>query len=64
MDISFLLKTIGVGVIVAVSGYLLQKSGRDEQAILVTVVGAVAVLLMLISQIDSLIDQVRKVFGL
>ena len=64
MDISFLLKTIGVGVIVAVSGYMLQKSGRDEQALLVTAVGAVAVLLMLVSQMDSLLDEIRKVFGL
>lgn len=64
MDISFLLKTIGVGVIVAASGYMLQKSGRDEQALLVTVGGAIAVLLMLMGQISDLIDEVRRVFGL
>ena len=64
MDISFLLKTIGVGVIVAVAGYMLQKSGRDDQALLVTVGGAIAVLLMLVSQMSSLLDEVRKVFGL
>lgn len=51
-------------MIVAVSGYMLQKSGRDEQALLVTAVGAVAVLLMLVSQMDSLLDEIRKVFGL
>ncbi len=64
MDISFLLKTVGVGVIVAISGYMLQKSGRDEQAMLVTVGGAIAVLLMLVTQMGSLLDEVRKVFGL
>lgn len=64
MDISLLLKTVGVAFIVAVSSFLLQKSGRDEQALLVTAVGAVLVLLMLLGQIDGLLETVREVFGL
>ena len=64
MDISMLLKTIGVGVIVAVAGYMLGKSGRDEQALLVSVGGAIIVLLMLVGQMGELIDRVKGVFGL
>lgn len=64
MDISLLMKTIGVGVIVAAAGYMLGKSGRDEQALLVTVGGAIIVLLMLVGQMGELIDKVREVFGL
>lgn len=64
MDISLLLKTIGVGVIVSAAAYMLGKSGRDEQALLVTVGGAIIVLLMLVGQMGSLIDEVRGVFGL
>ena len=30
MDISILLKTVGVGILVAVANQILQKSGRDE----------------------------------
>lgn len=64
MDISLLLKTVGVGVTVAVAAQVLQKTGRDEQAMLVTVAGVVAVLMMLVGQLSELFDTVRSVFGL
>ena len=64
MDISVLLKTVGVGIIVAVSSQILQKTGKDEQAMLVSVVGVVIVLIMLIGEIETLFDTVRAVFGL
>ena len=52
MDISLLLKTVVVGVTVAVAAQVLQKTGRDEQAMLVTVAGVVAVLMMLVGQLS------------
>jgi len=64
MDISILLKTVGVGILVAVANQILQKSGRDEQAMLVTVVGVVVVLLMLVGQLGELFMTVRTVFEL
>lgn len=64
MDISLLLKTVGVGIIVAVATQILQKTGRDEQAMLVGVVGVVVVLLMLVGQIGTLFETVRSVFEL
>ena len=64
MDISLLLKTVGVGLIVAVSSGLLQKMGKDEQAMLVSIVGIIIVLIMLVGQIEELFDTVRTVFEL
>lgn len=64
MDISLLLKTVGVGIIVAVASQILQKTGRDEQAMLVTVVGVVVVLMMLVGEIGTLFETVQSVFGL
>lgn len=64
MDITLLLKTVGVGIIVAVAAQILQKTGRDEQAMLVTVVGVVVVLMMLVGEIGTLFETVRNVFGL
>ena len=64
MDISLLIKTVGVGILVAVANQILQKTGRDEQAMLVTVVGVVIVLLMVVSEIGTLFDTVRSVFEL
>jgi stage III sporulation protein AC len=64
MDISLILKIAGVGILVAVCSQILQKSGKDEQAMLVTVGGLVVVMLMLIGEIGELIDNIRKIFGL
>ena len=64
MDITLILKIAGVGFLVAVCGQLLQKSGKDEQAMLVTVGGIVVVMLMLMGEIGDLIENIRRIFGL
>lgn len=64
MDVSLLLRVAGVGMLVAVSCQVLSKSGRDEQALLLTLTGMVLVLIMLVGQIGDLIAAVRAVFGL
>ena len=64
MDVSLILKTVGVGILVAVANQILQRAGRDEQAMLVTVVGIVVVLLMLVGEICTLFETVQNVFGL
>jgi stage III sporulation protein AC len=64
MDVSLLLRVAGVGMLVAVSCQVLSKSGKDEQALLLTLTGMVLVLIMLIGQIGELIAAVRAVFGL
>ena len=64
MDVSLLLRVAGVGMLVAVSGQVLSKSGRDEQALLLTLTGMILVLIMLVGQFGELIAEVRSVFGL
>ena len=61
MDVSLILKTVGVGILVAVANQILQRAGRDEQAMLVTVVGIVVVLLMLVGEIGTLFETVQTV---
>ena len=63
MEIGLLLKIAGVGVLVSIASAILNKSGRDEQAMLVTVAGIVVVMLMLVGEIGQLFDTVRSVFG-
>ncbi len=63
MDISLIIKVAGVGMLVAVVTQVLSKSGRDEQAMLVTVAGLVVVLLFLVREMGTLLDTVRAVFG-
>ena len=64
MDISLILRIAGVGILVSFAVAILNKSGRDEQAMLLTVTGIVVVMVMLISEIGDLLSEVRDVFGL
>ena len=64
MDISLILKIAGIGILVAVVNMVLSKTGKDEQATFVTVAGIIVVLLILVSEIGTLIETVRTVFGL
>ena len=59
-----ILKVAGVGILVSAATQILQKSGRDEQAMLVSLAGVVMVLMMLVGEIGKLFDSVRAVFGL
>ena len=63
MDISLIIKIAGVGLLVAVAAQILSKTGRDEQAMFVTIAGILVVLMLLISQIRDLFDLVTSIFG-
>ncbi len=63
MDVSIILKIAGVGVLVSVVVAILNKSGRDEQAMLITVAGILVVMLMLVEEIGMLFESVQAVFG-
>ncbi|MBE6553280.1 MAG: stage III sporulation protein AC [Ruminococcaceae bacterium] len=64
MDISLIIRVAGIGILVAVASQILNKSGRDEQAMFVTIAGIVVTLMLLISEIGALFDLVRSVFGM
>ena len=63
MDVSLILKVAGIGVLVSIASSILNKSGRGEQAMLVTVAGIVVVMLMLVGEIGELFNSVRTIFG-
>ena len=63
MDVSLILKIAGVGVLISVAVTILNKSGRDEQAMLVTIAGRLVVMLMLVDEIGELFESVGTVFG-
>jgi stage III sporulation protein AC len=64
MDITLILKIAGVGLIVSAASAILNKTGRDEQAMLLVVAGIIIVMLMLVGEIGALIDTVRGTFDL
>ena len=64
MDLSFILKIGGIGMIVAVVCQILTKLGKDDQSTLVSVGGIIFVLIILIEELGALIDIVKDVFGI
>ena len=58
MDVSLILRIAGVGILVSVASAILNKSGRDEQAMLLTVAGIIVVMLMLVGEIGTLFETV------
>ena len=64
MDSSVLFKIVGIGLTVAIACQVLSRSGRDDQAMLVSVAGIILVLVMLTGQIIDLFSTVKSFFGL
>ena len=64
MDISLIIKIAGIGILVAVASQILSKSGRDEQAMFVTISGILVALMLLVTQIRDLFDLITSVFGM
>ena len=64
MDISVLFKIAAVGLIVAVLNQILNRTDRGEYAMLVTVAGLIAVILVLLDSVTELFGAMRSAFGL
>ena len=64
LDVGLILKIAGIGILVSVVSSILSKSGKDEQAMLVTVAGIIVVMLMLVEEMGVLLEMVRSIFEL
>ncbi|MBO5334171.1 MAG: stage III sporulation protein AC [Clostridia bacterium] len=64
MDIIFLFKIAGIGLIVAILQQMLSKSGRDEFATLTVITGIIVIIAMLIPQIIMIFDDIGSIFDL
>lgn len=63
MDISLILKITGVGLLISVACQVLSKSGRDEQATMLSIAGIIIVMLMIIAELDKLFNLLTRTFG-
>ena len=64
MEVGLILKIAGVGILVSIVCQILSRSGREEQATLVSIAGVVIVMLLLVRRISELLTTVRTLFGL
>ena len=63
MNVDLVFQIAGVGIVVAVLNQLLVRSGREEQALLTTIAGLVAVLFILTKEIGTLFDTIKDIFN-
>lgn len=64
MDITFLFKIAGVGLIVCILNQMLSKAGREEFATLTVLTGIVVVIAMIIPQAIAVFDEIKSIFDL
>lgn len=64
MEVDLIFKIAAVGILVAVLNILLSRSGRDEQALMVTLAGLVCVLVLVVQEISGLFALIKELFGL
>jgi len=64
LNVDLIFKIAAIGILVAVLNQVLSRSGREEQATMVTLTGLVVVLMMVVQQISDLFTLVKELFGL
>ena len=62
MEVALIFKVAAVGILVAVLNILLTRSGREEQALMVTITGLVIVLVLVVQKISELFGLIKSLF--
>jgi stage III sporulation protein AC len=64
MDLNVVFQIAAVGILVAVLNLVLQRAGREEQAMMTTLAGLLVVLFWVIGYISQLFTEVQSIFQL
>lgn len=64
MGIDLIFKIATIGILVSILNAVLNKSGREEQAMMTSLAGLVIVLLMVVKEIANLFNVVKTLFNL
>lgn len=62
MEVELIFKVAAVGILVAVLNILLTRSGREEQALMVTITGLIIVLMLVVQKISELFGLIKSLF--
>ncbi|SES71030.1 stage III sporulation protein AC [Natronincola peptidivorans] len=64
MSVDLIFKIAAIGILVSVLNQVLLRAGREEQAMMTTLVGIIVVLMMVINLVSNLFDTVKTMFQL
>lgn len=62
MEVELIFMVAAVGILVAVLNILLTRSGREEQALMVTITGLIIVLVLVVQKISELFGLIKSLF--
>jgi len=63
MSVDILFKIAAIGIIVSILNLVLKHSGREEQAMLTTLIGLVIVLMIVAKELNNLFNAVKTMFN-
>ena len=63
MNVDLIFQIAGLGIVTAVLNQLLSRAGRDEMALLVTIAGLVAALVIVAREIGELFGIIKNIFN-
>lgn len=64
MDINIIFKVGAIGILVAVFNQILSRTGRDEQAMFITLAGVIVVMALIVNMMNDLFMEVKAIFNL
>ncbi len=64
MDIDIIFKVGAIGILVAVFNQILSRTGRDEQAMFITLAGVIVVMALIVNMMNDLFVEVKTIFNL
>ena len=62
MEVELIFKVAAVDILVAVLNILLTRSGREEQALMVTITGLIIVLVLVVQKVSELFGLIKSLF--
>ena len=64
MDIDIIFKVGAIGILVAVFNQILTRTGREEQAMFITLAGVIVVMALIVNMMNELFMEVKSIFNL
>ncbi len=64
MDLTLIFKIAAVGILVAVINQLLQKAGKEEYTLIITIAGLIIAFMMFLPELVELKDELSSVIEL
>ncbi len=63
MSIAIIFKIASIGIITAIVGMILKRTGKEELATIVSIIGLIVAIVMMLDMVVQLYDTITDLFG-